>query len=259
LGLSDEATEDALYDSHAVRHFVGMDLGRESAPDATTLLKFRRMLETHQLTKTIFETINPHLAAEGLMMKGGTVVDATIIGAPPSTKNRQREPDPEMHQTKKGNAWHFGMKAYIGVDLESSLTHTVLATPANTADVTVAHELLHGGETIALGDSGYQGVGKRAPKTDSKLSWHVAMRPGKRRALPDTALGWVRARFERLKASVRARVEHPFHIVKNLLNHKKVRYRGLSKNHAQLYTLFALANLMIAGRSLVPAHARNRS
>ena len=160
-----------MYDSQAIRRFVGMDLGRESAPDATTLLKFRRLLEKHKLTASIFETINKHLASKGLMMRGGTVVDATIIAAPSSTKNRDRARDPEMHQTKKGNEWHFGMKAHIGVDAESGLTHTLVTTPANTADVTVADQLLHGEETLAFGDAGYRGVEKRAAAKQKRPHW----------------------------------------------------------------------------------------
>ena len=256
FGFSDEAIEDALYDSQAIRRFVGMDLGRESAPDATTLLKFRRLLEKHQLTASIFETINKHLASKGLLMRGGTVVDATIIAAPSSTKNRDRARDPEMHQTKKGNEWHFGMKAHIGVDAESGLTHTLVTTPAHTADVTVADQLLHGDETLVFGDAGYRGVEKRAATKQKRPHWHVAMRPGKRRALPDTPLGRILEKIEYYKASVRAKVEHPFHIIKNLLGLKKVRYRGLAKNTARLYTLFGLANLMIAGRQLSMKHSR---
>jgi IS5 family transposase len=256
FGLSDEAIEDALYDSQAIRLFVGMDLARDTAPDATTLLKFRRLLEDNKLTVTIFEKINQHLAAKGLMMRGGTVVDATIIAAPSSTKNSEGKRDPEMHQTKKGNLWHFGMKAHIGVDAESGLTHTLVTTPANTADVSVAHDLLHGDEKLVFGDAGYQGVDKRDAQKKVKASWHVAMRPGKRRALPNNPMGRVLEKLEQLKASVRAKVEHPFHIVKNLFGLRKVRYRGLAKNTARLYTLFGLANLVIAGRKLGATHTR---
>lgn len=256
FGLSDEAIEDALYDSQAIRRFVGMDLSRESAPDATTLLKFRRLLEDNKLTATIFETINGHLAAKGLMLRGGTLVDATIIAAPSSTKNNEGKRDPEMHQTKKGNQWHFGMKAHIGVDADSGLTHTLVTTPANTADVNVAHQLLHGKETVAFGDAGYQGVDKRAEQKSVKARWLVAMRPGKRRALPDNPMGRVLEELEQLKASVRAKVEHPFHIIKNLFGLKKVSYRGLAKNTARLYTLFGLANLVIAARRLGTTHTR---
>jgi IS5 family transposase len=256
FGLSDEVIDDALYDSHAIRRFVGMDLGRESAPDATTLLKFRRLLEENKLTATIFETINRHLAAKGLMMRGGTVVNTTIIAAPSSTKNNEGKRDPEMYQTKKGNQRHFGMKAHIGVDADSGLTHTLITTPANTADVNIAHQLLHGKETVAFGDAGYLGVDKRAEQKSVKARWHMAMRPGKRRTLPDNPMEQVLEELEQLKASVRAKVKHPVHIIKNLFGLRKVRYRGLAKNAAWLYTLFGLANLVIAARRLGIAHTR---
>ncbi len=259
FGLSDEGTEDALYDSQAIRHFVGIDLNRESAPDATTLLKFRRLLETHKLTERIFAAINVHLAAKGLLLKEGTVVDATIIAAPSSTKNREGQRDPEMHQTKKGNQWHFGMKAHIGVDANSGLTHTVVTTPANAADVAQAHALLHGKEEHAFGDAGYQGVEKREENLSSPVKWFVALRPGKRRALPDTDIGRIDEQIEKLKARVRAKVEHPFHIIKNIFQLKKVRYRGLAKNTAQLLTLFGLANLLIAKRRLFAIDAHGAS
>ena len=259
FGLSDEGIEDAIYDSQAIRSFVGIDLSRESAPDATTLLKFRRLLETHQLTERIFAAINTRLAVKGLILKEGTVVDATIIAAPSSTKNQSGERDPEMHQTKKGNQWHFGMKAHIGVDAASGITHTLVTTPANAADITQAHALLHGEEQFAFGDAGYQGVEKREENRNTAVTWHVALRPGKRRGLPDTELGRLDEQIEQAKASVRAKVEHPFHIVKNIFQLKKVRYRGLAKNTAQLFTLFGLANLLIAKRFLFALNARGAS
>ncbi len=225
-----------------------MDLSRESAPDATTLLKFRRLLETHGLTQRIFETINAHLAERGLLLRQGTIVDATLIAAPPSTKNRQKRRDPEMHQTKKGNQWYFGMKAHIGADAHSGLVHTVVATAANVGDVTQAHALLHGEESAVFGDAGYQGVERREENRNTEVEWRVAMKRGERKALPDTEAGEVQELFERVKASVRAKVEHPFHVVKNLFGHRKVRYRGLAKNEAQLYTLFGLGNLLLAKR-----------
>lgn len=154
-GLADEALEDALYDSQALRDFVGIDLSREPVPDATTLLKFGRLLQDNDLTRALFDEINAHLAEQGLLMRAGTIVDATIIAAPSSTKNAQNTRDPEMHQTKKGNQWHFGMKAHVGVDAESGLVHTVIGTAANVADVTQAGALLHGQETVAFGDAGY--------------------------------------------------------------------------------------------------------
>jgi transposase, IS5 family len=257
-GLADEALEDALYDSQALRDFVGVDLSRESVPDATTLLKFRHLLQHNDLTKALFEEINAHLAEKGLLMRAGTIVDATIIAAPSSTKNEGNTRDPEMHQTKKGNEWHFGMKAHIGVDAQSGLVHTVLGTAANVADITQAGALLHGGEADAFGDAGYQGVHKREEAQGPR--WHVAMRPGKRRQL-DCSHPWARMleQAERLKASVRAKVEHPFHVIKNLFRHKKVRYKGLAKNQAQLFTLFGLANLVIAKRPLLALHARGAS
>ncbi len=246
FGLSDEGIEDALYNSHAIRRLVGIDLSCESAPDATTLLKFRRPLETHGLTQVIFETIRDQLSREGLLLREGTIVDATLIAAPPSTKNRERARDPDMHQAKKGNQWHFfGMKAHIGVDLDSGLVHTVLTTPANVSDVTQAHGLLHGQETVALGDAGCQGVDKRPENRGTPVTWHVALRPGARRALPDDEVGHLKRRIERVKAGLRAKVEHPFHIVKNLFRYRKARYRGLAKNAAQILTLFGLANLVL--------------
>jgi len=259
FGLSDEGIEDAIYDSQAIRAFVGIDLSRESAPDATTLLKFRRLLEENKLTERIFAAINRLLAVKSLILKEGTVVDATIIAAPSSTKNQSGERDPEMHQTKKGNQWHFGMKAHIGVDAGSGITHTLVTTPANTADVTQAHALLHGEEQLAFGDAGYQGVEQREENRGTMVTWHVALRPSKRRALPDTELGRLDEAIEKAKASVRAKVEHPFHIVKNIFQLKKVRYRGLTKNTAQLFTLFGLANLLIAKRYLFALHARSAS
>lgn len=259
FGLSDEGMEDALYDSQAIRRFVGIDLAREAAPDATTLLKFRRLLEKHQLTAAIFTAINAHLADKGLLLKEGTIVDATIIAAPSSTKNQGAQRDPDMHQTKKGNQWHFGMKAHIGADVDSGLVHTLLTTPANTHDVTQAHALLHGEETAALGDAGYQGVEKRAAHQAAGVSWHVAMRPGKRRALPDDEIGRLQEQLEKRKASLRAKVEHPFHLIKNVFQLKKVRYKGLFKNTAHLFMLFGLGNLLIAKRRLFALHAQGAS
>ena len=256
--LADEALEDALYDSQALRDFVGIDLSRESVPDATTLLKFRRLLQDNDLTRTLFDEINAHLTEQGLLMRAGTIVDATIIAAPSSTKNEGKTRDPDMHQTKKGNQWFFGMKAHIGVDAESGIVHSVVATAANVGDITQAGALLHGEEEVAFGDAGYRGVNKREEAQGPR--WHVAMQPGKRRKL-DLTRKWARLleQAEQLKASVRAKVEHPFHVVKNLFHHKKVRYKGLAKNAAQLFSLFALANLIIAKRRLLAIHAEGSS
>ena len=256
FGLSDEGIEDALYDSQAIRRFVGIDLGREAAPDSTTLVKFRHLLETHKLTERIFEAIKTHLADKGLLLREGTIVDATLIAAPPSTKNAEKKRDPDMHQTKKGNQWYFGMKAHIGVDADSGLTHTLVTTAANVGDVTQAHALLHGQEQEAYADAGYQGVDKRPENANCTVTWHVAMKRGKRKALPDSRWGKLREEIEKTKASIRSKVEHPFHVVKNLFRHRKARYRGLEKNTAQLYTLFGLANLVLAKSRLLALHAR---
>jgi IS5 family transposase len=221
-------------------------------------LRFRHLLQAHELSPKILQVINAKLAAHGLLLKAGTVVDATLIAAPSSTKNKTGERDPEMHQVKKGNQWHFGMKAHIGVDADSGLVHTVIGTAANVNDVTQAGALLHGQETSAFGDVGYRGADKR-PEAMGPI-WFIAMQPGKRRAL-DLTKKWARLleEAEQLKASVRAKVEHPFHVVKNLFRHRKVRYKGMAKNQGQLYSLFGLANLVIAKRSLMGRQARGAS
>lgn len=256
FGLSDEGIEDAIYDSQSIRGFVGIDLTHESAPDATTLLKFRRLLEKHNLTRRIFDEINVHLASKGLVMREGTIVDATLIAAPPSTKNRDKERDPEMHQSKKGNDWHFGMKAHVGVDMATGLVHSVVGTAGNVADVTQTHALLHGGEKAVLGDAGYQGVGKRAENAGKQIDWHIAMRPSVRKTLKKNPLGRAKEKLEKAKASVRAKVEHCFHVVRCLFKHRKTRYRGLAKNNAQLFTLFGFANLVLARRFLRTVHGQ---
>lgn len=250
-GLSDPAMEEELYESASMRRFTGLSLAHGSVPDETTILNFRHLLERHGLSRQIFEVVKEHLQAAGVLLRQGTIVDATIIAAPSSTKNKKGERDPEMHQTKKGNQWHFGMKAHIGVDAASGLVHTVIGTPANVADVTQADELLHGDETMAFGDAGYIGADKR-PERKHMADWHVAMRPGQRRALGGSALDRVLEQMERLKAQVRARVEHPFRVIKRQFGYIKVRYRGLAKNTAHLHMLFALSNLwMVRRRSLL--------
>lgn len=256
LGLSDEGIEDAIYDIGSVRNFVGVDLTHESAPDATTLLKFRRLLEQHDLTRRVFDEIKAHLASKGLSMREGTIVDATLIAAPPSTKNKDGERDPEMHQSKKGNDWHFGMKCHVGVDMATGLVHTVVGTAGNVSDVTQAHALLHGGEKIVLGDAGYQGVAKRPENAGKAIDWHTAMRPSVRKTLKKNKLGRATEKLEQAKASVRAKVEHCFQVLKCLFKHRKTRYRGLAKNNAQLFTLFALTNLVLARRFLGSQHTQ---
>lgn len=250
FGLSDEATEDSLYDSQSIRRFVGIDLNREAAPDATTLLKFRHLLEEQQLTESIFNAINAHLSEKGLFLREGTIVDATLIAAPPSTKNKEGKRDSDMHSSKKGNQWHFGMKAHIGVDAKSGLVHTLIGTAGHVSDVTQTQALLHGDETDVFGDAGYQGVEKREENLALPVTWHVAMRPSQRRALPKTTEGELLENLEHTKASIRAKVEHPFHVVKNLFRHRKARYKGLVENTAQLFSLFGFANLVLARRWL---------
>jgi IS5 family transposase len=251
FGLSDEGLEDGVYDSQALRAFVGIDLGRESVPDATTLLGFRHLLEEHALTEKLLETINAGLRAEGLLLAKGTLVDATLIAAPPSTKNRAKARDPQMHQSKKGNQWHFGMKAHIGVDADSGLVHTVHATAANVSDVSETRCLLHGQESEVYADAGYTGAHKREDLKERKVTWHIAMKRGKLKGMQEGELKRLTEQAEHIKAKIRARVEHPFHVVKNLFRHRKTRYKGLAKNAAQLHTLFALANLMLAKRALL--------
>jgi IS5 family transposase len=250
-GLADEALEDALYDSQALRGFARIDLAAEGVPDATTLLKFRRLLETHNLCKGLFAAINADLTTHGLLLREGTLVDATLIAAPSSTKNKERQRDPEMHQTKKGNQWYFGMKAHIGADRDSKLVHTLVVTAANVADLTKTAELLHGEETQVHADAGYTGVEKRAEiaALERKIDWQIAGKRGQIKRLAEGAEKETLQAIEKAKASARAFVEHPFHILKNLFHHRKVRYRGLAKNGHQLYTLFGLANVMIGGRT----------
>ena len=244
FNLSDPAMEEALHDVPVFRDFAGLSNWADAMPSESSILRFRHLLERHKLADQILATVNGLLSAKGLLLKAGTVVDATLIAAPSSTKNREGERDPEMHQSKKGQQWYFGMKAHIGVDAESGLVHTVQGTSGNVNDVVEANSLLHGEETVVFTDAGYQGADKR-PDAKPGVTWHVAMRPGKRRAL-DTEHNEADAlleKIERIKAGVRAKVEHPFRVIKRQFGHVKVRYRGLKKNTAQLKTLFALSNL----------------
>jgi transposase, IS5 family len=252
FGLSDPAMEEALFDVPLYRQFAQLPTGTPRLPDESTILRFRRRLEDKKLAERILATVNELLAARGLMLKTGTLVDATLIAAPSSTKNASGTRDPEMHQTKKGNQWHYGMKAHIGADQDSGLVHTVIGTAANVADVTVAQQLLHGQERVALGDAGYQGVERRAEAAGQTTEWHTAMRPSERkRWRRQRGIGKFIEQAERVKASVRAKVEHPFRVLKRQFGYTKVRYRGLAKNVAQLRTLFALGNLWLArGRLL---------
>ena len=208
--LSDPGMEDALIEVPTMRRFAGIDLISDRIPDETTILAFRHLLEKHDLGDQIFEAVKAHLKANGMAMKQGTIIDATLIAAPSSTKNEKRERDPEMHQTKKGNQWYFGMKVHIGVDKDTGLIHSVETTAANVHDLTPAADLLHGEEKVVYADAGYQGIEKRAEMEGRSIGFRVAMRPGKRRALPDTPEGRVDDLIETAKAHIRAKVEHPF-------------------------------------------------
>ncbi len=255
FALSDPAMEEALHDVPLFREFAGLEGWSDRLPDESTILRFRHVLEQHNLAPQILQVVNELLSAEGLLLKSGTVVDATLIAAPSSTKNSVGERDPDMRQSKKGNRWYFGMKAHIGVDAQSGLVHTLRGTGGNVNDVIEANSLLQGQETDAFGDAGYQGAGKR-PDARAGVSWHIAMKPGQRRALnlsktKDRLLNQV----EKIKASIRAKVEHPFRVIKRQFGQQKARYRGIAKNTAQLYTLFALANLWLTRQKLAAVGA----
>ena len=237
--LSDPAMEDLLYEAESVRRFAGLRLA-EPIPDESTILHFRHLLEGQQLGQGLFEEIKGHLAEQGVRLKEGTIVDATIIAAPSSTKNRTGERDPEMRQVKKGNQYYFGMKLHIGVDADTGMVHSLSTTSANVHDVTEAHRLLHGGEKRVWGDAGYIGVQKREENLGLDVDWRVALKLGKRRQLvPGGLEEWA----ESSKASIRAKVEHPFLDVKRIFGYAKVRYRGLSKNTERMALLLGLSNL----------------
>ena len=248
--LSDLAMEEAFFDTPIYREFAQLDaFGR--LPDESTILRFRHRLEKHKLAEQILAVVNELLVQKGLLLKAGTAVDATIIAAPSSTKNKDKKRDPEMHSSKKGNQWHFGMKAHIGVDSESGLVHTVRGTAAHVSDVTEGNSLLHGQEEEEYGDAGYQGIENR-PDAKKEVLWHIAMRPGKRAALDlENKRDALTEKIEKAKAGIRAKVEHPFRVIKRQFGFIKVRYRGLKKNTAQLVTLFALSNLWMARGKLL--------
>ncbi len=246
--LSDPAVEETLYDSLAMRSFVGIDLGREPVPDETTAMRFRHLLERHKLGERIFEAVGRVLVERGLRLSKGTIVDATIIAAPSSTKNAQGERDPEMHQTKKGNEWHFGMKAHVGVDSQSKVIHSVVATPANTADCKVLDQLLLGHEVRVYGDQAYKSQGEairaKAPKakdfTNRQCKWKHYV---------DEA---IKAK-NRTKSRIRSRVEHSIGVIKRVFGFRKVRYRGLAKNGNRLFVTAALANIFLVRYTVLGA------
>jgi IS5 family transposase len=246
FNLSDPAVEEALYDSAVMRQFVGIDLGQEPVPDETTACKFRHLLEEHQLGEQILGTVNLHLQAQGVRITTGTIVDATILHAPSSTKNREQQRDPEMHQTKKGNQWYFGMKAHVGVDSKSKIIHTAVATAANVADATVLPDLLHGEETRVWGDQAYKGQSHVIKVCAPGAQDHTHRRYRYKNGIDEQE----RAK-NRSKSSVRSKVEHVFQVMKLKFGFVKLRYRGLKKNAHRLFVTCALVNLFLSRRKLL--------
>ena len=254
FNLSDPAVEEALYDSLAMRAFVGVDLGCDAAPDESTVLKFRHLLEEHHLGDRMFAEINAYLAERGMKVNGGTIVDATIIAAPSSTKNEEKKRDPEMHQTKKGNQWYFGMKGHIGVDSKTGLIHSAAVTPANTHDSQVIAHLLHGNETKVWGDSAYSSQGEKI-KAKAPRAQDMTNEKGRRNApLTDEQKA-----KNTTKSRVRSAVEHPFLTIKQLFDFSKVCYRGLQKNAHRFFVACGLANLHRARRHLMRQDRRGAS
>ena len=246
--LSDPAAEEALYDSRSMRQFVGIDLGREPVPDETTILNFRHLMEKHHLADELFHIVNTYLAENGMKVNRGTIVDATIINAPSSTKNKEKARDPEMHQTKKGNEWYFGMKAHIGVDSKTKMIHSVSVTAANTHDSQVLEDLLHGNETRVYGDSAYAGQ-KKVLQSHAPAAKDFTQKKGCRsKSLTDKERS-----ANSFKSKTRARVEHIFGVMKGQFGYKKVRYRGLDKNAHAVFTKCALVNLVLAKKTLLAA------
>jgi IS5 family transposase len=246
FNLSDPAMEDALYDSEAMRRFAGLELGVDAVPDESTILRFRHLLERHQLTEAMFSAVRTLLEERQLLLKAGTIVDATIIEAPPSTKNAAQARDPEMHQTKKGTTWHFGMKAHVGTDLQG-IVHSLTTTAAHVADITQLPALLHGAERVLHGDQAYWSAFHQQCAEAHGVHYRVNRRGTRQRPLS------VGQRIEnRRRSQARARGEHAFHVVKRLWGFTKVRYRGLAKNTVRLFAAFALANLYLLRRRLAP-------
>jgi IS5 family transposase len=250
FGYSDPAMEEALHDIPLLRDFAGLDAGNSRLPDETTILRFRRLLERHDLARTLFNEVTALLSEQGLLLRSGTIVDATLIASAPSTKNQNRKRDPQMSQTKKGNQWYFGMKAHIGADADSGLVHTVVGSTAKLGDAKALDQLIHGEEQIVLGDRGYSSKIRRLDVTPEEGQPLYAM-PFTRK--PKQALPHDQRQANRLLASLRAKVEHPFRVLKRQFGYTKVRYRGLEKNTAQLHTLFACVNLWLARERLLVA------
>ena len=239
--LSDPAMEDALYEIESMRRFAGLELADDAMPDETTILKFRHLLEKHGLTAKMMNIINDTLAGRGLLLKGGTMVDATIIHAPPSTKNEQKQRDPEMRQTKKGNQWFFGMKVHVGADVNSGLVHTVSVTPANASDISQLPHLLREDDRAVFGDKGYVNNDLKRHARKAGVFWGVSLKASKQRPLTEA-----NKRFNHRMSSIRARVEHVFRVIKRQFGYTKVRYKGIAKNAAQVFSLIGLTNLYLA-------------
>lgn len=244
--LSDPAMEDALYEIESMRRFAGLDLTDDAIPDETTILKFRHLLEKHQLTAQMMNTINDTLEQKGLLLKGSTMVDATIIHASPSTKNRECKRDPEMHQTKKGNQWYFGMKVHVGADVNSGLVHTVPVTSANAPDISQMPYLLREDDRAVFGDKGYVNNKYKRQARKAGVFWGVSLKASKQHPLTEA-----NKRFNHRMSSIRARVEHVFRVIKRQFGYTKVRYKGIAKNAAQVFSLIGLTNLYLARRSLM--------
>jgi IS5 family transposase len=246
--LSDPGAEEALYDMHSLRAFAGLELGRDAIPDETTILNFRHLLERHALTEAIFATVAEHLEARGEMLRGGSIVDATLIAASPSTKNKAGKRDPEMRSSKKGNQWYFGMKAHVGVDAESGLVHTAGVTTGSVHDAKVMQHLIREDDTAVYGDKGYASEERKRAAEAAGVLWAV-----KEKAKPGRKLTARQRARNRRFGKVRAKVEHIFRVVKCQFGYRKVRYRGIAKNGAQMLSLLALANLYLARRRLASA------
>lgn len=244
FNLSDPAMEDSLYDSESMRRFAGIELSEDAIPDETTILRFRHLLEKHYLTQAIFAQIRTLLEQKRLLLKSGTIVDATIIEAPPSTKNAEQARDPEMHQTRKGKGWHFGMKAHVGTD-KRGIVHSLTTTAANVSDISQMPQLLHGQEREVFGDQAYWSESHHQGALQRGIRYRINRRPNQR------PLSSLERRLNRLRSATRARGEHAFHVVKRLWGFTKVRYRGLAKNTARLFAAFALANLYLLRRRLI--------
>jgi IS5 family transposase len=249
--LSDPAMEEALIEVPTMWRFAGIDLIMDRMPDETTILSFRHLLEKHDLGDAIFEAVKAHLSERGISMGQGTIVDATLIAAPSSTKNKIGQRDPEMHQTKKGNQWYFGMKVHAGVDKDSGLIHSVVVTAANVHDLTPSAQLLHGDEEVVYADAGYQGIAKRPEMEGKKTEFRMAMYPRKCNALPDIAEYKLQGMFETAMTQIRFKREHSLRVIKQQLGFQKTRLRGIAKNRCKVFVLAALTNLFLGRRRLL--------